>query len=167
MFDPTAYDNLKVILEGAVYDLDLSGELKIIERNDIVDLAKIVRRYEITYILVDQPSIKANISLEANLNQLASELLNIENQSMFGANIAISFSWNTSENTKDFFQSIKSHWGPGHIYEEKQIISSLHGSNEEMTIRFTRTMTEEMVDDLVEMFHYSIVTIKKLLTGTG
>ena len=40
MFDPTAYDNLKVILEGAVYDLDLSGELKIIERNDIVDLAK-------------------------------------------------------------------------------------------------------------------------------
>ena len=86
---------------------------------------------------------------------------------MFGANIAISFSWNTSENTKDFFHSIKSHWGPEHIYEEKQIISSLHGSHEEMTIRFSRTMTEEMVDDLVEMFHYSIVTIKKLLTGTG
>ena len=27
MFDPTIYDNIKVVLEGAVYDLDLEGKI--------------------------------------------------------------------------------------------------------------------------------------------
>ena len=32
MFDPTIYENLKVVFEGAVYDLDLDGHLTVGDR---------------------------------------------------------------------------------------------------------------------------------------
>lgn len=38
MFDPTAFDNMKVVIEGAIYDLDLDGEISIIDRNDLLIL---------------------------------------------------------------------------------------------------------------------------------
>ncbi len=34
MFDPTAFDNLKVIVEGAVYDFDLHGDILVTDRKD-------------------------------------------------------------------------------------------------------------------------------------
>ncbi|UTW70295.1 hypothetical protein KHA80_06930 [Anaerobacillus sp. HL2] len=38
MFDPTIYENLKVVIEGEVYDHDMNGRILIIQI-DIVDLA--------------------------------------------------------------------------------------------------------------------------------
>ena len=43
MFDPTAYENMRVVLEGIFYDKDLSGEILVIDRNDIVNTAKLSR----------------------------------------------------------------------------------------------------------------------------
>jgi hypothetical protein len=40
MFDPTAFDNMKVVLEGALYDLDIMGEIIITDRNDLFNTAK-------------------------------------------------------------------------------------------------------------------------------
>lgn len=51
MFDPTVFDNLKTVLEGAVYDLDLEGVILVINRNDLVDLAHFSRTYKITFQL--------------------------------------------------------------------------------------------------------------------
>jgi hypothetical protein len=48
MFDPTVFDNLKVVFEGAIYELDLKGEIDIIDRSDLVDLAKMSRAYSVT-----------------------------------------------------------------------------------------------------------------------
>jgi hypothetical protein len=45
MFDPTVFDNLKVIIEGAIYDLDLDGELQVVNRRDLVDLANMSRQF--------------------------------------------------------------------------------------------------------------------------
>lgn len=36
MFDPTAFDNLKVIVEGAVYDFDLHGDILVTDRKDMI-----------------------------------------------------------------------------------------------------------------------------------
>ncbi len=47
MFDPTVFENLKVVLEGSVYDLDLSGDIEISDRSDLVDLAKLSRAYTV------------------------------------------------------------------------------------------------------------------------
>ena len=51
MFDPTAFENIKVVLEGAVYDLDLNGEIIIIDRNDLINTAKLSRKYELSFQL--------------------------------------------------------------------------------------------------------------------
>lgn len=47
MFDPTAFDNLKVIVEGAVYDFDLHGDILVTDRKDMMDLASLSRIYHI------------------------------------------------------------------------------------------------------------------------
>jgi hypothetical protein len=35
MFDPTAYDNKKVVTEGAAYDLDLEGQIRVVDRKTL------------------------------------------------------------------------------------------------------------------------------------
>lgn len=160
MFDPTAYENMKVVIEGAAYDLDLDGQIKVVDRKDIVDLATLSRCFEITYGLNHSSEISAKLTLEAKLNQLATELLQVGNQKQVGAFVHISFSWN--QDKKNYMEIIKHHWGPKYIYDERKITSTLQGSQEEIIINFSRVITEEMIDDLVEMFHYSVETLKKL-----
>jgi IS4 transposase len=53
MFDPTAFDNMKVIIEGLLYDKDLDGEYEITDRNDFVNLSKMDRLFSIRYKKVD------------------------------------------------------------------------------------------------------------------
>ncbi|NUJ69854.1 hypothetical protein HUS64_21435, partial [Pseudoalteromonas sp. 2102] len=52
MFDPTIFDNLKTVVEGAVYDLDVTDELvTVVDRSDIIDLAKFTRAYALSFQL--------------------------------------------------------------------------------------------------------------------
>jgi hypothetical protein len=75
MFDPTIYDNIKVVLEGAVYDLDLDGQILITRREDQVDLSSMSRTYAIEFARkIDNPS-KAEINLHVHLSDLAAEIL--------------------------------------------------------------------------------------------
>ncbi len=53
MFDPTAFDNLKVIVEGAVYDFDLHGDILVTDRKDMMDLASLSRIYHISFQLTE------------------------------------------------------------------------------------------------------------------
>jgi len=53
MTDPTIFDNLRVLMEGALYELDLAGELVVTERQDLVDLAALSRSFRMT---VEVPS---------------------------------------------------------------------------------------------------------------
>ena len=50
LFDPTAYENLKVVFEGIVYDYDLNEEITIIERNDYINLADMSRTYNLSFM---------------------------------------------------------------------------------------------------------------------
>jgi hypothetical protein len=56
LFDPTVYDNLKVVLEGAVYDLDLAGSILVTGREDWVNLADLSRTYKLTFVMADDRS---------------------------------------------------------------------------------------------------------------
>jgi hypothetical protein len=47
LFDPTAFDNWKVVVEGAMYDLDQEGALAVVSREDLVDLAGMSRTFRI------------------------------------------------------------------------------------------------------------------------
>lgn len=75
MFDPTAYENIKVILEGLVYDYDLSGQIKVIERNDLVNLADLSRNFNMSFIHKRDRKqlLTMTVELKADFKQLASE----------------------------------------------------------------------------------------------
>ncbi|MDF2923411.1 MAG: hypothetical protein K0R57_2325 [Paenibacillaceae bacterium] len=111
MFDPTVYENLRVVLEGAVYDLDLAGTIRITAREDLVDLAAMSRCYRIAFTLArgaadagnaaaglngpqqeaeELPPLTARIELSAGLRDLAAEILE-QPESSPGCSIKIIF----------------------------------------------------------------------------
>ncbi|WP_159887924.1 hypothetical protein [Paenibacillus puerhi] len=72
MFDPTIFDNLKVVMEGRLYDLDSEGSVRITGREDLVDLAAMSRTFR---MLLRQGSghCQAVISLSSGLTDFALE----------------------------------------------------------------------------------------------
>ncbi|MFC0271695.1 hypothetical protein ACFFIX_09525 [Metabacillus herbersteinensis] len=76
MFDPTTFDNLKVILEGYVYDLDLDNVIVVTDRSDLVNLATMSRSFSISFKLpIENPTPTVKIQLEMIHEQLSGELL--------------------------------------------------------------------------------------------
>ncbi|KSU85541.1 hypothetical protein GA0061096_1808 [Fictibacillus enclensis] len=82
MFDPTIYENLKVILEGMAYDLDFEGVLKVTGRKDLVDLASMSRTYSLEVLLSGkkEKDVRAKIGLKAGLEDLADEIMERETE---------------------------------------------------------------------------------------
>lgn len=74
MFDPTIFENLKVVMEGAVYDLDLEGVVLVVGRQDLVDLADMSRAFVIQFRL-KEGRVTGELRLTAGLSDLAGEKL--------------------------------------------------------------------------------------------
>ncbi|KKI88703.1 hypothetical protein WQ54_29765 [Bacillus sp. SA1-12] len=74
MFDPTVFDNLKVIVEGYVYDLDLEDMIKVLNRSDIVDLATMTRKFKITFGNEKKKSPSAILEIYMDQDQISGEL---------------------------------------------------------------------------------------------
>lgn len=165
MFDPTIFDNLKVVLEGAVYDRDLDGDWYVVDRKDIVDLATMSRQYSVSFQLLHKKNISCTWYLASTVEQLASELTNRE-ESLHGCSTWVEFSINT-HNTKDMIQpafNIISR-----IWEQRDIrctILQTFPNSQDVTIkvevRFNRVIREEDIDDLQEMLHYMEDTLHAL-----
>ena len=76
MYDPTVFENLKVAFENHVYDLDnLDGEIVILDRSDLMDFSVLGRRFSIQFVLAGKTEVKAEVRLEAALEDLAGEIL--------------------------------------------------------------------------------------------
>src|SRR5689334_1471885 len=103
MFDPTAFENMKVVLEGAVYDLDLNGDITIIDRNDFINTAKLSRKYELKFKPENFSKVTASIVLEAELENLAAELLPVSlSEQKAGCRIRLFFSFEHQDNIVDY-----------------------------------------------------------------
>ncbi|MDP5274163.1 hypothetical protein [Chengkuizengella axinellae] len=75
MFDPTVFDNIKVVLEGIVYELDLEEKVQITDRKDMVDLATMSRTYSIEFSEKHNTQIRAFCSLHTGVGDLSTEIL--------------------------------------------------------------------------------------------
>ncbi|MDG5470582.1 hypothetical protein P6709_02405 [Jeotgalibacillus sp. ET6] len=167
MFDPTAFDNLKTVLEGTIYDRDLDGTITITNRADLIDIASLNRAYAITFYSVEN-SIEAEMSLKADLKKLAVELLpgdHGDHEKFAGAVISITYrkkgtSWSSQE-----LEIFKGQWGQERCCELRTISSNRMDPICEMTIEFDRTITEDMLRDVEEMVYYTIETTDLLSTG--
>ena len=162
MFDPTAFDNLKVVLEGAIYDLDLSGDIRVLERKDLVDLATMSRRYEIKFALRNHTlsSLYTKMTLEATMEQLAAELMEKSGFQQPGAYVSIDFGWDNEHNIN--MEKVKELWGENRTYDEKKVISSQHGTRMIVSIDFHRFITEDMIDDVIAMIRHMVKTLYEL-----
>lgn len=167
MFDPTAFDNMKVVIEGALYDLDLEGRIKIVDRNDLVNLAKMERKYEITF-LYHTSNIPCSFILEGKLENLTAELLSPCNPNLAGAEMMLRFeAYHNYEG--QFFRKIhdvlSSIWGKGRTIEQQISYNPLlpvKKITNRITIHFNRLITEDQMDDLLSMMEYIEKTADEL-----
>jgi hypothetical protein len=150
MFDPTAYENLKVVLQGALYELELTGSLKITDRKDMIDLASLERRYSLTVSHPDEDDISAVITLTAGINEWNAEARPSDN-GMPGAWLQVSYQSEGRLFPEETSNRLEEWWGPDRTLEWTEIRSSIHPIKHVCKVNFNRIITEEMVDDLEEV----------------
>lgn len=171
MFDPTAFENLKIVIEGAIYDKDLAGGILVTNRNDLLNLAKLQRRFEISFIDRNSSSkqVTATFILETNLENLAAELLpSAISEELSGCRVCVKFQC-LHPNKAIYFQNINQVlakiWGKGRDIEQLVQVNpfSLQEEVENIiTISFNRLVYEEQIHDLTDMVDYMITSIKHL-----
>jgi hypothetical protein len=163
MFDPTAFDNLKVVIEGEVYDFDLSGEISILDRKDLFDFAHYERTYVIEY---SRPDMTSSITLElrADMGHFLAERKAIRSKNKAGA--AIRFIYTGNEDLHDRKAELESAWGADKGWEWLDIHSSAHPLKVQGMLSFNRVITEEMVDDVLHMVSFSIETLDMIKDQT-
>ncbi|CAM4182067.1 hypothetical protein BAMA_20030 [Bacillus manliponensis] len=168
MFDPTAFENLKVIVEGAIYDLDLHGDILVTDRKDMVDLASLGRIYNISFQLTEQnPLVEATFSLAVDAKNLSGEILEVP-QFVPGCEMKLFFTFLLKHPEKDcqhiepLLQSI---WGTKRMitqqisYEYNEGALSYHNK---VSISFQKAITEDHVDDLLAVISHVIETMRNL-----
>lgn len=171
MFDPTAFENIKVVIEGEIYDKDLSGEIVVIDRNDWMNTAKLSRKYEISFSLpaVGFSGLFATMTLEAGIENLSAELLYKETaQHLAGCTVNIEFSMLHRNDTNVFIEIqkvLEDIWGMERAINQIAHIPPLANSPEiknTSTVAFNRLVYEDQIDDLAEMINYMIASLEKL-----
>ncbi|MBM4762050.1 hypothetical protein [Bacillus sp. B15-48] len=171
MFDPTAFDNIKVVVEGAIYDKDLDGDIRIVDRDDIINLAKLSRRFSLSFSLSHQKrnSVIAVLIVEAALKNLAAEILDhAETSPLAGAEITVSFLL-THEDDPILYNEIQrlleTIWGNDRTISQ---VASFHPVNKgtlienKTTVHFNRLVREDHIEDLTEMVEYMVISLQEL-----
>ncbi|MGE7906793.1 hypothetical protein ACQKNS_20585 [Peribacillus sp. NPDC094092] len=171
MFDPTAFENMKVVLEGAVYDRDFIGDILVIKRDDIVNLSTMSRSYKIEMELkksIAPVSISGAIELQASLKNLSSELLDAaidDTHTGCTVDIFITFPKKLDEvNEEQLLNDLEKIWGDQRIITvtTSDTVSKKmqHVSSSIYKVSFGRLVKEEQMDDLEDMVEYLIQSIQ-------
>ncbi|EWG09661.1 hypothetical protein [Cytobacillus firmus] len=171
MFDPTAFENMKVVMEGGFYDRDLSGEIRIVDRNDMINSAKMCRKYDITFAdhAEGMPEILCTFIMEAGLDNLAAELLPQGKSKMLaGCRISVNFTIKHQHDHKkiqEIREVLEQIWGIGRKIEQTVKYSPENRQSlaeTETIISFNRLVQEEQIDDLHEMITYMTASMDAL-----
>ncbi|WP_042457613.1 hypothetical protein [Neobacillus dielmonensis] len=171
MFDPTAFDNMKVVIEGALYDLDLSGEIIITDRNDWLNLAKLSRLFTISFQLRGEghSKITAKLELESTLNNLAAELLpDSHREQLAGCFVKLHYFLehkNDLEKFTEIERLLMENWGSTRKITQTIQYNPLMLSKKiknVITIDFQRLVSEDQLDDLVELTALVCTTLQEL-----
>ncbi|OUM49321.1 hypothetical protein BW425_07850 [Bacillus pseudomycoides] len=169
MFDPTAFENLKVIVEGAVYDFDLHGDILVTDRKDMMDLASLSRIYHISFQLTEQfkPLVEATFSLSVDAKNLSGEILEVP-QFIPGCELKLQFAFplqHPETDCQEIESLVQSIWGKERMitqeisYEYNKQAISYHNKVE---VLFQKAITEDHVDDLITVISHMIETVRTI-----
>lgn len=177
MFDPTVFDNVKVVLEGEVYDRDLSGTIQVTAREDLVDLASLSRTFRIAFCRKPEAGrYTAWVELSSTLRNMAAEILEQSNNQA-GCSIVISFQASLATGTSALTpeetgvaaeQAVNTVWGVEYPIEHQITHTRLAGSEEVghcMRLLFGRTFTEAVIDDLPSLIEHTVLTLEELYSN--
>lgn len=167
MFDPTIFDNLKVVLEGSVYDLDMDGSIQISNREDQINLSTMSRYYAIRFVLPGKPEVSAEISLLANMRDLAAEILEQDEETP-GCAMEIAFRTLVLDPHREC-ETI--HTELIRIWLERPEITQtlsfdykkepIHYKNE-IRLHFGRKVNEAQIEDFPELLRFIVKSLKWL-----
>ncbi|WP_410768687.1 hypothetical protein [Fontibacillus sp. BL9] len=167
MFDPTVFDNLKVVLEGAVYDLDLREQLRISGRIDRVELSTMSRYYSIQFSLPDKPEVWAELRLWADTEDLAGEILEL-NSVTLGCQMQPVFYKHLKDPAGEcpVIERLTTEiWG-SHIHQIQRIFSVYGDAQslplDEIIVQFNRRFGEEVASDLPQMLDHMLIMLERL-----
>ncbi|MFA9556964.1 hypothetical protein ACERII_06660 [Evansella sp. AB-rgal1] len=164
MFDPTVYDNLKVVFEGEMYNLDFAKKISVTNRKDVVDLANMSRRFAMEFRIhnASLPYPNCEVLLKTSMADLASELLEGDEQKA-GCEIEILFLVSIKDVEKDCFQIesfLNQLWDGRPLIE--QTISFTYGVEgliNTVRLRFNRKINEDQIDDVPTLLVYSMESL--------
>ncbi|MCA0172035.1 hypothetical protein [Bacillus sp. RAR_GA_16] len=166
MFDPTIYENVKVVLEGELYDRDLEGEISIVSREDFVDLASLSRKYLMKF--TENENVYVTIELFADLANFSAEQLQLD-QIEPGCEIKIYFDVPIvhEDDCAQTEEDIRSIWG--YRPTISQTVSFPYASDVQdvsltthVALEFNRKINEDQISDLAELIEYAIQTANLL-----
>lgn len=172
LFDPTIYDNIKVVLEGEIYDLDLSGKVNVVDRQDLVNLALMTRRFIIKFNLVESnKEINAEINLFADTGDLSREILDYSDGEKPGCEIIIKFiTFVTSPDNQcsAIEEALNNIWDyrPTIIqvisYKYDKINNTATKLKNEIKLSFGRKIDEDNIKDIHNLLEYTIRSLEAL-----
>ncbi|MFB7141881.1 hypothetical protein ACFCYN_19695 [Gottfriedia sp. NPDC056225] len=165
MFDPTAFDNMKVILEGLIYDKDLDGEYEIIDRNDYVNLSKMDRLFSIQYKKLSKQSYTTSckITMSTTASDLFNELIN--GNTDVGCFIEFEFFLPKTMEIEIIQRSLllfqnKTNEQYTPFYNIKQSILDKNKIESSVNIKFNAKMTEDDFDKIEELVHIAEIMLQ-------
>lgn len=159
MFDPTIYENLKVVLEGGIYDLDLENVITVTKRADLIDLATMSRTYMIEFQLVDTSDHHAEIILSSTIDDFVKESMEGDVDST-GCYIHINF-YTPLTNCLKIEHDLQRIWNnqPQII----QTISTIFRDNKQKNhihLSFQHKINEKYVEDLTTIINLCLQSLR-------
>jgi hypothetical protein len=176
VFDPTIFDNMKVALEGAVYDLDFAGEILITSRSDRVELAAMSREYTIAFQDRKEETASESIALltlSAGTADLAGEILDLspKNGQVFGCTLQVRFSTKVErlEECREIEGRLAEIWSYRpritqeltFLYEDFPAdLPTVYRNT--ITLDFGRKINEDNIDDMFTLVDHTLYSLRQL-----
>lgn len=169
MFDPTIFENLKVVIEGAVYDLDAVGVILVTNRVDRVDLATMSRYYAIQFYEREREDngASAEIRLFADTEDLMDEILDKVDK-FTGCRVEIAFYLSMDDPAQ---QCSQIEGVLGGIWESRpqieQKLSFVYGDEprryeNHIRLDFGRKINEDQIEDMGSMIDLVLHSLQRL-----
>ncbi|MBU9720633.1 MULTISPECIES: hypothetical protein [Bacillaceae] len=166
MFDPTIFDNLKVVLEGNLYDRDFSKRIKVIGRKDIVDLAVMSREFVMQFQELGNTEYPmAELKLISTMKDFSSEMI-LGDPNSSGCTIYISYY--TVIKDEDVCRLINNKldklWNGSAIISQElsYIWNDQNKVKNKITLDFNRKINEDQIDDIPRLIDMSIESLQLL-----
>ncbi|QRG68481.1 hypothetical protein [Brevibacillus choshinensis] len=180
MFHPLVFDNIRVVLEGAVYDRDFDGAITITGRSDVMDMATFHRQFQIEFKLAtaneNKPFVLAQMQLRTTLADIAAEQLEQPLTDQIGCTICIHFHLPMNvrkeipEEARAITALLDDIWGQRPYIthtlkarlEEKRYEWPPQRVDNQITLDFYRKIDEGNIDDLRDLIDHTIQSLLQL-----